>query len=185
MVGMSDSGNIQVSDTPDQVAEVAADRTAGALSRVLKEADWASFVLAGGTLPPTAYGYLTRKHANSFAWSKVKFLIGDERIVGWSDPQSNWLAAEPMLEAQDIPAGNRLRPYTDDTAEVAAERYERVLRELYMPQSTSPRLDVVWLGMGEDGHTLSLFPNHRHQSQPIRLSFQFMSRLSRPRTESR
>ena len=152
---------IEVHLNPQQVAERAASLTAVSLSEELKKTDQATFVLAGGTLPPVAYAILADEYAATLDWHRVLFLIGDERCVPLNDPQSSWPSALPMLEQLSIPDRNRLRPPSDLPAEQAAAQYSEMLRGvLEAEDQVAGGISVLWMGMGEDGHTLSLFPNH-------------------------
>lgn len=148
-------------DSAKEVAAEAARRAADTLAEVQKSQKLATFVLAGGRLPPMAYGILTDKYAKAFEWSNVAFLIGDERHAPLNDPDSSWLSASPMFEAHpEIPVKHKLRPPSNLSVEQAADEYTKTLLTLPRNQAGLPILHHLWLGMGEDGHTLSLFPNH-------------------------
>jgi 6-phosphogluconolactonase len=88
--------------------------------------------------------------------------MGDERCVPVTDPDSNWgQAAAALLDHVPVPASHLLRPQGELGAEAAADAYQAALAGLPPdPGGTAPRLEVVWLGVGEDGHCLSLFPGH-------------------------
>jgi 6-phosphogluconolactonase len=153
--------DIQILKTPEEVAAKAAELAAAALTAELRTHNTATFVLAGGSLPPVAWNILADTYASTFDWSKILFLIGDERCVPLDNPQSNWLTALDIFAAHpEVPAAHQLRPKSDLPAEEAAADYTAVLQTLPHNQSGLPRLSHLWLGVGEDGHTLSLFPNH-------------------------
>jgi 6-phosphogluconolactonase len=118
----------------------------------------AHWVAAGGSTPGLAYETLSRR--TDLPWDRVKILMGDERCVPIGDADSNWtrLAAE-LLDVIGVRDDLRLRPPAELGAERAASEYESTI-ELLSPESRSPRFDHAWIGMGEDGHTLSLFPSH-------------------------
>jgi len=84
--------------------------------------------------------------------------MGDERCVPPHDPESNWRqAAEALLDHVPLAEGQRLRIRGELGAEPAAKEYEAALERL--PRTGGiPRLDLVWMGVGADGHCLSLFP---------------------------
>lgn len=150
-----------VSSSSEEVAWQAAFLTVQYLKEELVSEDLATFVLAGGSLPPAAFNIIAREFSDTLDWSRVLFAIGDERCVPLDDGDSSWLPAIPMLDSLGVPSENRLRPESDLDAEIAAERYARTLEER-VPISSSGALSVtvLWLGMGPDGHTLSLFPDH-------------------------
>ena len=88
--------SLEVLPSSQDVAARAAVLTVDALIEAIKVAGEASFVLAGGLLPPKAYQILANQYATALEWRKVTFLIGDERCVPLDDPDASWLAAIPM-----------------------------------------------------------------------------------------
>jgi 6-phosphogluconolactonase len=124
---------------------VAAETVAAAL-----QGDGArSLVLTGGTTPRQMYGLLA---ALPVEWGRVSLLFGDERCVPPSDPESNYrMAKETLLSRVD--AGAVLRIAGELGAEEAAALYDAVVGRMQP-------LDLVLLGIGEDGHCASLFPGH-------------------------
>jgi 6-phosphogluconolactonase len=133
-----------VLDTPEDVAAAAAADIAAALrdgSRTL--------VLAGGSTPRRCYELLARLDVQ---WGKVTVLFGDERCVPPDHPDSNYKMAREALLDQVAPATVHRMAGELGPDEGAAE-YSRIV------QGLAP-LDIVVLGIGEDGHTASLFPGH-------------------------
>lgn len=152
------------------IGEVAASKTAAALSRAIKNYGSAVWVLAGGTAPIAAYKILAEHYQTIVDWSKVTVLIGDERFVPLDDVDSNWhQIANIFLGLVPIPTAHQLRPKSNLSAEAAATEYGERLAQLPQTEAGLPRFDVVWLGVGEDGHTLSLFPRHPdlQNTQPL------------------
>lgn len=142
-----------------QLADAVAQATLTGLTKAIAKYGNATWVLAGGTTPEAAYRTIAKNYIDAVDWSHVTILIGDERIAPLTSPDSNWHIAEQIL-LHALPAASLLRPRSDQTAEDAADDYSRQLAQLPLTANGYPRLDVVWLGMGEDGHTLSLFPGH-------------------------
>jgi 6-phosphogluconolactonase len=90
-------------------------------------------------------------------WGRVEFLFGDERMVPHSDPESNFGMADETLLKPVKAAPERVHGVpTDLPVEEAAAAYEATIRAVLDPRE--PRLDLVLLGMGPDGHTASIFP---------------------------
>jgi len=118
-----------------------------------------SVALAGGATPRRTYELLAAPPLKDQApWDRVYVFWGDERCVPLTDPRSNArLAKEAWLDRVPIP-GNQIHPMNcaPDPA-AAARQYEAKLREFFGGQP--PRLDLVLLGLGPDGHTASLFPS--------------------------
>ena len=144
--------NIQTYDSAAAVAEAAAQQAVELLHDAVHAHGSATWVLAGGTTPNLAYSILASGYVDRLDWSKITFVIGDERIGPLNGPDNNWQAIEELF-LQHVPEATFLRPKSDTSAEEAAAEYEQHLKAL-------PRFDLVWLGMGPDGHTLSLFPEH-------------------------
>ena len=123
-------------------------------------ADHSSFsaALAGGNTPEPLYSELARpENWNRIEWDKIHLFWGDERHVPPNDPQSNFrLVKEKLLDVVPIPEENIHRVKTEMDVRLAAFAYEDDLRHFF--PGDWPRFDLVLLGMGEDGHTASLFP---------------------------
>jgi 6-phosphogluconolactonase len=121
-----------------------------------------TLALAGGSTPRAAYARLTSDDlARRVEWGLVHVVWGDERCVPPDDPHSNYrMARETLLDHVPIPEEQIHRIRGEDEPEQAALQYERELRELLDrgAGSAPAGLDLVLLGMGEDGHTASLFP---------------------------
>ncbi len=126
-------------------------------------ADRARFLVAlsGGSTPKALYSVLaSSEYARQLDWGKVHFLFGDERAVPPTHADSNFALANTMLFTPlRIPATQVHRIRGEDPPEIAATQYEDTLRRLTATRSAQwPVLDLVLLGMGDDGHTASLFP---------------------------
>lgn len=117
-----------------------------------------SLVLAGGNTPKTLYQTLAVHFRNDIPWERVLLFWGDERYVPPSDPQSNYgMADRTLLRRVPIPAENIYRMPTEfPDPDEAARAYEATLKTRF--PSPKPRFDLVLLGLGEEGHTASLFP---------------------------
>jgi 6-phosphogluconolactonase len=118
-----------------------------------------SVALAGGNTPRSVYSLLATEHRN-LPWDRVHIFFGDERAVPPEHPDSNFrMASESLLAHVPIPDANVHRIRAELEPEAAARDYESQLREFFHPGADScPRFDLVLLGLGEDGHTASLFP---------------------------
>ncbi len=121
--------------------------------------------LAGGSTPRRFHAALAEAGAGR-DWSAVHFWFGDERAVPHDHPQSNYrMARETLFEPLSLPAQNihpvpvpgTILPVTLDAA---ARQYEAELARLPKGPGGFPRFDLILLGMGEDGHTASLFPGN-------------------------
>ena len=135
---------------PDAVASSAASLLGELLASSLAERGRVHFAISGGTTPAGAYRALSLP-----SWEGVEVWFADERCVGPSDPESNYLMAEQTLLGH-APGALVHRIEGELGAERAAASYGVLLRERV--GAGVPVLDVVVLGIGEDGHTASLFP---------------------------
>lgn len=115
--------------------------------------------LAGGSTPHLLYTLLNQpKKMAQIDWSNVLVYWGDERCVPPDDPDSNYLMArQALLDHVPLPAENVHRICGELEPERAAQMYQAELRQV-SPGAKIPRFDLVLLGLGEDGHTASLFP---------------------------
>ncbi len=143
------------------VAELIATTAQGAIGRN----DSFTIILAGGDTPGGAYQLLTMKpYRSRINWLKVHVFWGDERCVPANDTRSNFAAARqqllsliPVPESQIHPIDTTMAPG------LAAESYDQLLRDHLAGSGHS--LDLVLLGVGEDGHTASLFPGSSSLSE--------------------
>jgi 6-phosphogluconolactonase len=147
-----------VLDNPDAVAAQAARRILQAASRAITERGLFRIVLAGGRTPQAAYRLLVDAATD---WSCWEVYFGDERCLPADDAERNSLmAARALLDSVAVPAANIHPIPAEWGAEAAAREYEPVVRAA-LP------FDLVLLGIGEDGHTASLFPEQQHPADQL------------------
>jgi len=147
--------------TPEDVAREASTRIAKALRDAITARGSATIALSGGETPKAAYARLATEDVD---WSKVSVFWVDERAVGPTDDHSNYKwAKETLLDPAKIPSGNVHRmPADQSDLEAAAREYEELVKTHVRPgQAGVPSFDVVVLGVGDDGHTASLFPGQK------------------------
>lgn len=114
--------------------------------------------LSGGSTPKALYERLARESANDSLWTRAQIFWGDERCVLPDDEESNYrMAYESLLRRVPVPAENIHRMRGEDEPERAAADYSRVVSETLA--SRALKFDLILLGLGEDGHTASLFPH--------------------------
>ncbi len=129
-------------------------------------------VLSGGSTPK---GLLKKLASEEFRdkvrWDRVHLFWGDERSVPPDDEESNYgMAAKELIEKVPIPPGNIHRMRSELGPAGAAKGYEAEIMAFFSSQGTaSPEFDLVFLGLGTDGHTLSLFPGTKAVSERERL----------------
>jgi 6-phosphogluconolactonase len=148
------------------LARAASERFVVAAERAIADHERFVVALAGGSTPRRMYELLaTDPFASQVSWSRVHVLWGDERCVPPTDPESNYrMAREALLDHVPLPAENVHRMYGEHDPARAAISYEAMLRELLRtpsgpPQSDPARsIDLALLGLGDNGHTASIFP---------------------------
>ena len=125
----------------------------------IAERDRLLVVLNGGTTPMRLFQLLAADHHDKVNWNKTHIFWGDERCVPPDDPGSSYgQAREALLSHVPIPDSNIHRVDTSLPPAEAAKDYALTLKQFECPPFAFPRFDLVYLGMGEDGHTASLFP---------------------------
>ncbi|MFZ4816306.1 MAG: 6-phosphogluconolactonase [Phototrophicaceae bacterium] len=146
---------IMIRPTADALYTAAADLF---LERYHKAANRFSVALAGGSTPLPVYCLLaTPAYAAQVDWSRVHVFYGDERIVPIDHPDNNYRAIHEAFTSQvPIPAANLHRVAVELGVPNAGIAYGRHLKEFF--DGGAPTFDLQYLGMGDDGHTLSLFP---------------------------
>ena len=154
---MSERGELLVYADAGAVAHALADYFVATGERAIAERGKFTVALSGGNTPRAAYELLAADPLRAnLSWSNVFIYFGDERCVPPDDERSNYrMAREAFLDAVPIPSANIARMRGEIDPGLAANEYASILRaEL----GGMPQLDLVMLGLGEDGHTASLFP---------------------------
>jgi len=139
---------------PGAVAVSAAERIAQAAREAVAERGRCALAVSGGTTPWLAFRALAGEEV---PWGRVHLFQVDERAAPSGDPERNFFhLKEALIDRIDIPAANvHPMPVEGEDLEGGVRRYEAILRRI---AGTPPVLDLVQLGLGEDGHTASLFP---------------------------
>jgi 6-phosphogluconolactonase len=128
--------------------------------------------LSGGETPKSLYASLASAEFRSeISWPRLHFFWGDERPVPPDDPDSNYrMAFETLLSKVPVPEKNIHRVPAEQAPEVAAGGYEKEIRDFFgLADLAWPRFDLVLLGVGDDGHTASLFPDSDAPGETRRL----------------
>lgn len=150
---------IQTHASPDELAQAAAEHFATLAQEAILDHGNFSVALAGGSTPRATYEILsTIEYAQKINWEQVHIFWGDERLVPPEHQDSNYrMAHEAMLKFVPIPPENIHRVYGELEPHDAARTYAETIRDYFNPRSAS--FDLILLGMGDDGHTASIFPD--------------------------
>jgi len=162
---------VRILATVEDLAEAAADELLHTAREAIAARSRFTIALSGGSTPQRLYGLLPAA-VPAELWSAVQLFWGDERAVPPQDPRSNYgTACEILIAHIDIPPENihRIRGEETDAARAALLYEEELRREFGLESGEPPRLDLVLLGMGADGHTASLFPGTRAVVETERL----------------
>jgi len=140
------------------LSEAAAEFFAEQACQAVEKRGRCNAVLAGGETPRSMYELLAGKpYSTSIPWEKIHVYWGDERCVPANNKLSNqFMARQSLLDHVPIPEENIHPIVYENSPSLAAEEYEKVLRATF--KGRSPQFDVVLLGLGDNGHTASLFP---------------------------
>ena len=155
---------IEVFPDREKLIQAAAEQAIQLTYQGITENGRVAIALSGGSTPRPLYALLaSERYSQRIDWPRVHIFWGDERCVPPDSPESNYqMARETLLDAAPIPVSNVHRIHGEEDPEKAAAAYEKELRAFFGVNATdgSPRLgfDVILLGMGDNGHTASLFP---------------------------
>lgn len=151
--------NITIYPDPDAFVHGAAEFVCGLARAAIAETGRFAVALAGGGTPRPVYALLaTPEFAGRIAWDKVQVFFGDERCVPPDDERSNFrMAREALLDHLPLPPANVHRIGGEDDPAQAARAYEQDMKLFFRTQAP-PAFDLICLGLGENGHTASLFP---------------------------
>lgn len=138
-------------------------------NRAIRERNRFLVALNGGSTPTRLFQLLASEYRDEIEWNKVHVFWGDERCVPPNEEESNYHQAyETLLSKVIIPENNIQRVPGELDPASAAKKYAETLKSFADLNFEFPRFDLVYLGMGEDGHTASLFPGSPVQaSEPV------------------
>jgi len=153
---------------PEALAETAARWIADAIESAVRDRGAGFVALAGGETPRGCYERLSREpYRTEVPWARVHVFWSDERRVPLTDPASNYaMARVSLLDHVPIPRGQVFpMPVWEPDGNRAAAEYARTLERVPHTDAGWQRFDLILLGLGEDGHTASLFPGDEALSE--------------------
>jgi len=172
----------------EALSQAAAKWIAERIASTLRKANRFTIALSGGSTPKRLHQILAASpYKEHIDWSKLHIFWGDERAVPFEDDRNNAkMAYDTLLNFVPVPAAQIHVMRTDISPEESASEYEKLLHQYF--DKTAFSFDLVLLGMGDDGHTLSLFPGMPivHEEKAWAKSFwlpaQNMSRITITKT---
>jgi 6-phosphogluconolactonase len=148
--------NKDTRETVEKMAESISD----ILNRVAKEKGIIHIALSGGSTPAQLFTRLAAHYLDRVPWTKVRFYWVDERCVPKTHFDSNYrMTMNYLLEDLLVSPDHIFRIRGEEPPEKEAMRYHNLLKENLEQVKNTPRFDLVLLGMGDDGHTASIFPD--------------------------
>jgi 6-phosphogluconolactonase len=127
------------------------------------ETDFFSIALSGGSTPKAIFEYLSLNYKEKINWERIKLFWGDERCVEPENDESNYkMTQEFFLNHISIPEKNVFRISGEEIPEIEALSYEEIVKIQLKLKSGIPKFDLIMLGLGEDGHIASIFPDNLH-----------------------
>lgn len=140
-----------------------ADHSALFLKKRIEESRDGSFftiALPGGSTPKKIFRHLAEGYADKINWDKVRIFWGDERCVPIEDSESNHkMAYDTLLKNLSIPKENIFRIRGESDPVLEAKRYGELIKDNIAHENGIPIFDLIILGLGEDGHIASIFPD--------------------------
>ncbi len=119
-----------------------------------------NIALSGGNSPKGLFDKLSKKYAGTIPWERIHFWWGDERCVPPTDEESNYkMTKDHLLSKIPIPDDNIHRIKGEAEPETEAESYSSQITKQLNERGGHPVFDLIILGLGDDGHTASVFPN--------------------------
>jgi len=130
------------------------------LTDVLADNQEINIALSGGSTPKVLFDYWSEEYADKMPWESFKLFWGDERCVTPDDEMSNYgMTKKHLFDKIDIPFNNIFRIHGENDPEGEAIWYSEVLNDVIRQNNDAPEIDLIILGLGDDGHTASIFPN--------------------------
>jgi 6-phosphogluconolactonase len=153
--------DIHVFDTIDQQALGLASSFQNMLRSYLSQKSLVNIAISGGNTPIHFFTVLNR-HYNDLPWDQVQIFWVDERCVPPEHEQSNYkMTRRYLLNRVNIPSQNIFRIYGESKPEDESKRYSKIISDQVYMGENWPVFDWILLGLGEDGHTASLFPGSK------------------------
>jgi len=149
---------LHIAKDPAQLSENVAAWISNYILEVLQQQERFTLVLSGGSTPKALFALLAKEpYSQMIPWERIHFFWGDERAVPFEDERNNArMAYEVLLDKVPVHPDNIHVMRTDIDPAKSAEEYAAILHKYFGKENTT--FDLVLLGMGDDGHTLSLFP---------------------------
>jgi 6-phosphogluconolactonase len=163
------SHSVRVFSDPDALAQAVAAMLIKDLDRIEPD-HFYTIALSGGSTPEYIFRYLAENYADRIDWEKLLVFWGDERCVAPESSESNYrMAYESLLQNVPIPDTNIFRIKGEDDPASEARQYSELVTDNVAEFEDTPQFDLMLLGLGNDGHTASIFPDRTELFKSARL----------------
>lgn len=148
--------NVQIFKTKEELNRSFTEK----VKEIIAEKEIVTIALSGGSTPKSLFDYWSQLPESEIDWKKIKFFWGDERCVPPADDESNYkMTKEHLFNFVPVPDKNIFRIQGESNPATEAERYGKLLNQELETTNGIPSFDILMLGMGDDGHTASIFPH--------------------------
>ncbi|MFN8258173.1 MAG: 6-phosphogluconolactonase [Bacteroidales bacterium] len=152
--------NIKVFKNIDQLSVFLGEQMINLINQK-QENDFLSIALSGGSTPKAIFRYLSVHFREKIDWKKILFFWGDERCVSPDNEESNYkMTRESLFNFIPVPDENIFRVFGENEPFAEAERYSEIAKNKLKTIDGVPCFDLMLLGLGDDGHTASIFPGN-------------------------
>jgi 6-phosphogluconolactonase len=153
---------IQIFNSVDELSHFFAHQLIARIQEKSK-GSYFSIALSGGSTPKSVFEYLASNFKHNIPWEKIIVFWGDERCVAPENNESNYkMAKENLLDRVPIPANHIFRIMGENEPSVESSSYSAIVKQNLNSDSDIPQFDLIMLGLGDDGHTASIFPGNPH-----------------------
>lgn len=152
---------IHIFETPEDTARAVAEVILTAAKAKTKQSEPFNIALSGGNTPKLLFTILANEYVHKIPWHFVRLFWVDERCVPPTHPDSNFgMTYESLLKHVPIHDSNIFRMLGEMNPEKEALRYQTLIHSQLPGDKGTPQFDLILLGMGDDGHTASIFPDN-------------------------
>jgi len=157
------SYKLKIFETPEEVAKAFAEDIKETVEKNISEKGECNISLSGGSTPKLLFDILAKEYSDKINWKNINFFWGDERCVPPNDNESNYgMTKKHLFDFINLPEENVYRVKGEDEPEKEALRYGELIKtkiKTGIEVNNFPVFDLMILGMGDDGHTASIFPD--------------------------
>ena len=153
--------NLHIYNSPEDTARAVAELILAKAKGKVKQSLPLNIAISGGNTPKLLFNLLAKEYTESIPWHFIRLFWVDERCVPPTHKESNYgMTYENLLKNVPIHDANIFPIQGEIDPEKEAKRYQAMLRTQLPSSNGIPKFDIVLLGMGDDGHTASIFPNN-------------------------